>query len=93
MKEEQSCAGDQRNSVVLIKQRCGTFRKSKHKGRVPALSITPVPLSQKPHDSRKNVWYTKYVHQSTLQLYPEKSFSNQYLTISGRDTRRKASWS
>jgi len=93
MKEEQSCADDQPNSVGPIKQNCATFRKSKHKGRVPALSITPVPLPQKPHDSMKNVWYTKCVHQSTLQLYPEKSFSNQYLTISGRDKRRKASWS
>jgi len=86
MKEEQSCAGDQPNSAVQIRQHCRAFRKSKHKGRVPALSITPVPLSQKPHDSIKNVWYTKYVHQSTLQLYPEKSFYDQYLTISHRDT-------
>jgi len=93
MKEEKRRAGDQPDSVVPIKQHCGTFRKSKHKGIFPALSIKPVPLSQKPQDSRKNVCYTKCVHQSTLQLYQQNSFSDQYLRISGRDTRRKASWS
>jgi hypothetical protein len=55
MEVEQSCAGDQPNSAVQIRQHCRAFRKSKHKGRVPALSITPVPLSQKLQDKMKNV--------------------------------------
>jgi hypothetical protein len=66
-----------------LDRHCGKFRNCKHNGTVPAFSIIHFPISRKPHVSRKSDWYTKCTHQSKLQLYPEKSFSNKYLRISG----------